>query len=97
MAKIKLNMIVGVFVIVLIFLQYRLWVSPDGIQDLLRFKRALAAQTIENENLKKRNQDLLFQIERIQNSHHETEARARNGLGMIKKGETFYQIIRQND
>jgi len=51
-------------------------------------------QTIENEELKKRNALLLFQIKRLRNSKDATEARARNELGMVKKGETFYQVVK---
>lgn len=78
----------------LMFLQYRLWFEPGGVRDMLQLKKNLAIQIGENGKLKKRNEQLLFQIQRLQNSQDAVESRARNELGMVKKGETFYQIVR---
>jgi cell division protein FtsB len=78
----------------LIFLQYRLWFENGGISDLVRLKKMIVVQAEENDKLKKRNDDLLFQIQRIQNSQDAAEARARSELGMVKKGETFYQVVK---
>ncbi len=78
----------------LIFLQYRLWFEVGGIQNFMQLRKSIAVQTAENEKLKKRNNDIVFEIERLRNSHDAIEARARNELGMVKKDETFYQIVR---
>ncbi len=78
---------------VLGFLQYRLWFGSDGVSDMHKLKQALSVQEQENIKLKQRNDELLAQIKRLQHNQDETEARARNELGMIKKGETFYQIV----
>lgn len=78
----------------LVFLQGRLWFEAGGIRDFLQLKQNIATQTAENEQLKKRNEDLVFQIERLQHSQDAVEARARNELGMVKKDETFYQIVK---
>lgn len=77
-----------------VFLQYRLWFEVGGIRDMRDMKKQIAAQAVENDKLKKRNEELVFQIKRLQDSHDATESRARNELGMIKKGEVFYQIIK---
>jgi cell division protein FtsB len=74
-------------------LQYRLWFASDGVGDMLRLKRMLILQAEENKKLQQHNDELLFQVQRLQKSPEETESRARNELGMIKKGETFYQIV----
>jgi cell division protein FtsB len=78
----------------LIFLQYRLWFENGGIRDMVKLKKMLAVQTSANDKLRKRNDDLLFQVQRIQNSQDAAEARARSELGMVKKGETFYQVVK---
>lgn len=90
----RLNMVIALLAFTLIFLQYRLWFEQGGIRDMLQLKRQLAVQNNENEVLKKHNDELLFQIQRLQNSKDATESRARNELGMIKKDETFYQIVK---
>ncbi|MBV9576051.1 MAG: septum formation initiator family protein [Gammaproteobacteria bacterium] len=94
MAHLKLSIIALGLIIILIFLQYHLWFSSGGIQDLLKIKQMLVEQKNENEKLKKNNEMLLFQIRRLQNGRDEAETRARNDLGMIKKGEIFYQIVK---
>lgn len=75
-------------------LQYRLWFKSGGIRDLYQLRKTIALQKNENEKLKRSNDELLFQITRLQKSQDAAESRARNELGMIKKGETFYQIVR---
>lgn len=78
----------------LIFLQYRLWFEVGGVQNFMQLRKSIAVQAAENDKLKKRNEELVFQIERLRNSHDAVEARARNELGMVKKDETFYQIVK---
>jgi cell division protein FtsB len=90
----RLNLVIIVLVAVFLFLQFRLWFAMDGIRDMVNLKQLLIVQAIENEKLKKNNEALLFQIQRLQNSQDAVESRARNELGMLKKGETFYQIVR---
>jgi cell division protein FtsB len=79
----------------LLFLQYRLWFESGGIKDMVAMKELLTKQTMENDKFKKRNEELLFQVKRLQNSKDGAESRARNELGMIKKDETFYQIVKE--
>lgn len=94
MSTMRLNLLAGFLLAAFIFLQYRLWFDHGGIRDMLQLKEALALQTVENAKLKKRNEELLFQIQRLQNSGDAVESRARSELGMVKQDETFYQVIR---
>jgi len=94
MSGLRLNILAAVLFAVLFFLQYRLWFESDGIRDMRQLKKTLAKQSEENEKLKKLNEDLLFQVQRLQNGKDAAESRARNELGMIKKDETFYQIVK---
>ena len=79
------------------FLQYRLWFESGGVNDLWRLKASLGQQLTVNSSLKQTNEALQQQIQRLQHNEEETEARARNELGMIKKDETFYQIIAKDN
>lgn len=94
MLSLRTSLILIVMTGALIFLQYRLWFQDGGIRDMLKLRKLLEMQMVENGKLKTRNDELLFQIQRIQNSRDATEARARGELGMVKKGETFYQVIK---
>lgn len=94
MSRLKLYLLGAILIGALVLLQYRLWLESGGIKDMMKMKETLAQQAIENDKLKKRNDELLFQIQRLQYSKDAAESRARNELGMIKKDETFYQIVK---
>lgn len=94
MLKSRINLVVMALLVALALFQYRLWFESGGVRDLIRLKKTLAVQEAENEKLQKRNEELTFQIDRLKNSHDAAESRARNELGMIKKGEKFYQIVK---
>lgn len=81
-------------ILLLVFLQYRLWFDTDGIQHLYDLKKQLSLQTEENAKLKKRNEELLGEIRLLQANQNAIEAHARQELGMIKKDEVFYQVIK---
>lgn len=78
----------------LIFLQYQLWFGSHGVRAMMSLKKQLTTQTAENEKLKQRNQALLLEIEHLRDNKDAVESRARNELGLIKKGETFYRIVK---
>lgn len=80
--------------LILIFIQCRLWFERDGIIDMLRLKKQAAMELIENDKLKKRNELLLQQIQHLKKNDDAVEAHARHELGMIKKGETFYRVVK---
>ena len=94
MSRLKLYLLGAILFGALVLLQYRLWLESGGIRDMMKMKETLAQQAIENDKLKKRNDELLFQIQRLQYSKDAAESRARNELGMIKKDENFYQIVK---
>lgn len=92
--RFRRSMLIIILFTGLLMLQYRLWFKSGGIRDLYQLRKTIALQKNENEKLKRSNDELLFQITRLQKSQDAAESRARNELGMIKKGETFYQIVR---
>lgn len=94
MLNIRSHSVIIVLFALLAFLQYRLWFESGGIRDMLQMKADLAKQQVETDKLKKSNEVLMAQIEQLQKSEESTEAHARNELGMIKKGETFYQVVK---
>jgi cell division protein FtsB len=80
-------------VIIVVVLQYTLWIGPGGMTSVWQLKKQLVEQQTENDKLKERNDVLLAEIRDLKQGHSAIEERARNELGMIKKDETFYQII----
>jgi len=94
MAAVKFKILPAVLIVILLVLQYRLWFENGGLIDMYRMKKQLAMQVQQNEKLKKRNEKLLKQVQYMQASNDAVESKARGELGMIKKGETFYQVVK---
>lgn len=94
MTVLRNSAVLLVLLAALAFLQYHLWFVEGGVRDVLKLKKMLAVQAVENDQLRKHNDELMFQIERIHNSQDAAEARARSELGMVKQGETFYQVVK---
>jgi cell division protein FtsB len=79
--------------IVLLLLQYRLWISPNGVRGLGPLKVSVAAQSAQNARLTERNRELAAEVHDLKNGMTALEERARSELGMIGSNETFYQVV----
>ncbi|HKJ75737.1 MAG TPA: cell division protein FtsB [Gammaproteobacteria bacterium] len=88
-----MRLLFAVLVALLLVLQYRLWLAEDGVRELWRLEEALAAQEAENEQLAKRNDALRAEVKDLKTGVEAIEERARSELGMIREGETFYQVV----
>lgn len=75
------------------WLQYSLWLGKNGIHDFTRVKDDVAVQQGGNAKLKARNDRLFAEIDDLNGGSEAIEERARNELGMIKPGETFYRLV----
>ena len=91
------KLVIGLLVLAFAALQFRLWVGEGSLAEVSGLKRQLAEQRAELDELKARNQLLRDEIDALKQGLEAVEARARGELGMIKEGETFYQIIDQKD
>ena len=76
----------------LLLLQYRLWLSGDGLGEVLRLEAAVGAQRVENARLSERNRQLAAEVRDLKQGYAALEERARNDLGMIGGNETFFQV-----
>ena len=86
--------IILVLVILLIVLQYKLWIEDGGVNQVMRLKREVAAKQIENDGLRDRNRALQAEVNDLRTGHAAMEEHARRELGMVKRGETFYLLLR---
>lgn len=80
------------FALVLV-LNYRIWLSPDGMTEVMRLKEAVATQQAENERLQQRNQQLAAEVRDLKQGFSALEEQARSELGMIAGNETYYQVV----
>ncbi|MCF2950453.1 cell division protein FtsB [Paraglaciecola aquimarina] len=74
-------------------LQYRLWFGKNSVPDFMIKKEQVALQVTQNSNLAQRNNLLKADIHDLKMGLDAAEEKARNGLGLIKQGETFYRIL----
>jgi cell division protein FtsB len=79
--------------LVLVGLQYRLWLSDDGLRSVLNLRRSVATQRSENTTLRQRNGQLAAEVKDLKGGTAALEERARNDLGMVGKDETFFQVV----
>ncbi|MDG1250286.1 MAG: cell division protein FtsB [Gammaproteobacteria bacterium] len=79
--------------IVLVILQYQLWIAPDGMRAVIQLKQDMQVQQEKNSVLAVRNQVLAAEVQDLKSGNDAIEERARSELGMIRKGETFFQVI----
>jgi cell division protein FtsB len=79
--------------VVVLLLQYRLWLSTDGVQELSRLSVAVDKQKEENSELTARNGQLVAEVADLKAGMAAIEERARSELGMIGRNETFYQVV----
>ncbi|MBE8595640.1 MULTISPECIES: cell division protein FtsB [Xenorhabdus] len=75
------------------WLQYSLWFGKNGIHDYVRVKAEVDKQEVDNLKLKARNDQLFAEIKDLKGGQEAIEERARNELGMIKPGESFYRMV----
>ena len=79
--------------VVVVLLQYRIWVSDNGVRKVDRLRQAVAAQQAENARLTERNRQLAAEVRDLKTGLDALEERARSDLGMIARNETFYQVV----
>jgi len=80
-------------VLIILGLQFRLWTGDGSLAEISRLNDAIDEQEAENAALESRNQELLTEVEEIKNGTDAIEEMARQDLGLIKEGETFYMIV----
>ncbi len=78
---------------ILVVLQYRLWLSHDGLPSLLRLHYAVEKQRLDNDKLLERNAVLAAEVADLKSGLDALEERARSEQGMVKPDETFFHVI----
>lgn len=89
----KLQLAVGVLVLVLAALQFRLWVGEGSLAEVATLRQQLAEQRAELKDLHERNATLQAEVDDLKEGLAAIEARARSELGLIRQGETYFQLL----
>lgn len=88
--------IAAILLILLVGLQYRLWVGEGSLADVARLEREIQKQQAENDRMRERNRVLAIEVDELKSGLDSVEERARTEMGMIKEGETFYMVIEKD-
>ncbi len=85
--------LVLVILLLLGWLQYRLWVGEGSLEEVNALREEIRDQKMEIERLGARNRTLDAEVRNLRVGEDALEERARSELGMIKQGELFLQVI----
>ena len=81
-----------VFVLLILALQYPMWLGKGGWFQVRELDRQLAGQRQANAELKARNEALDADVHDLKQGSEAIEERARSELGMIRQDEVFFQL-----
>ncbi|MCK9531152.1 MAG: cell division protein FtsB [Gammaproteobacteria bacterium] len=87
--------LIATLLVVFVLLQYRLWFGDGSLIKVWQLKQALIEQQNENQRLSERNRVLEAEVRDLKEGVAAIEERARTELGMIRDGETFYQVVEE--
>lgn len=89
-----MKLILLILVVVCLILQYRLWFADDGLLQVIHLRQMINKTQTEKDKIIKYNDSLTKEIGALKKGGAAIENKARNELGMVKKSEIFYQVVR---
>ena len=94
-----LRIVLVLLLLLLGWLQYRLWFGTGGAGDVAQLESQVAQQAHQNDGLRERNAALAAEVADLKSPTGEAavDERARSELGMIRPGETFYRVVDSAD
>lgn len=90
-----MKVLVGVLVVLVAVLQWRLWFGDGSVQEVWRLHEEVRNSRAELTRLSMRNQALAAEVADLKSGLDAIEERARSDLGMVAEGETFFQFVRE--
>ncbi|WP_372883053.1 cell division protein FtsB [Psychromonas sp.] len=92
-----MRLFVFVLLCLLALLQYHLWFGKNGLRDRHALLEEVELVIESNSELRQRNLMMFSEIEDLKEGTDAIEERARNELGLVKEGETFFRIVPKED
>ena len=81
--------------VLLTALQANLWIGQGSIAEVVALERQLGSMSATNEELRARNERLVVEVAEFRNGLDSVEEMAREELGMVRQGETFYVVVKR--
>ncbi len=91
----KIKIFMAALLVLTAVLQFKIWFGEGSVQTIWGLSHEVAAAKEENAQRKERNDSLSAEVRDLKDGLEAIEGRARLDLGMIKKGETFYQVVKE--
>lgn len=88
-----MRFVIAALVILLLVLQWKLWFGEHGMRKVWNLRHQVAEQQRINDELRDRNEALAAEVKDLDTGLDAIEERARSELGMIRQGETYFQIV----
>jgi len=88
-----MKVLLTLLVVLFVALQLRLWFGESSIQEVWRLRTEVDASRTEVLRLTMRNQALAAEVADLKSGLDAIEERARADLGMVGKGEAFFQFV----
>ncbi|GAA0791633.1 cell division protein FtsB [Marinobacterium sediminicola] len=82
-----------ILLVMLAGLQYRLWFGEANLRQVWQLEQQILEQQQVNQQLTERNKRLEAEVQDLKQGLTALEERARSEMGMIREGETFFQLI----
>ncbi|MDA0237086.1 MAG: septum formation initiator family protein [Proteobacteria bacterium] len=79
--------------VLILLLQYPLWIGKGGWRDVLDYRQVLNEQVEHNEAGRSGNSQIAAEIADLKTGLDENAESARSDLGMIKEGEVFFKTL----
>jgi cell division protein FtsB len=92
-----MRLFVFLMLCLLVLLQYHLWFGKNGLGDRHALQEEVTLILENNSELRQRNQMMYSEIKDLKEGTDAIEERARNELGLVKEGETFFRIVPKED
>ena len=86
--------LLSLLTVLFLLLQYKLWVGEGGVPEVLHLEQEVEKQASHKKQLEERNASLAAEVKDLKQGLDAIEERARSELGMVRKDEQFYQIIK---
>jgi cell division protein FtsB len=87
-----LRTLAAIFVVLILALQYPIWLGKGGWLRVRELDRQVEAQKKINAGLATRNAALDADVRDLKQGYEAIEERARSELGMIRNDEVFFQL-----
>ena len=88
-----MKVLILIIILLIIHFQYRIWLGDGSIEQINAYQQRLDDLKKQAEEKKERNEALYAEVLDLRKGQEAIEERARDELGMIKEGETFFHVL----